>query len=290
VSDDIRVGAHISTAGGFPRAATRTAELGLDCVQHFTRNPRGGAQRTLDEREVTAHRRRMEELQIGPLVMHTPYTVNLASHRAETVEFSRRVVAEDLQRCHLLGAPYLVIHPGACGKSRVEDGISRIVAGLDRAVDDAKDTVGAGVRVLLEFMSGQGSEIGSTIEEMAEILGRIECRDAVGFCLDTCHCFARGYEVHTEDGLEKFLRRFDQKLSLSRLKVVHVNDSEFGLGTRRDRHAPLGRGELGSAGLRNIVSNPVLRRLPLILEVPVEDQEDYADEAELLRCLSVEGK
>ncbi len=284
--NDVRVGAHISTAGGFPRAATRAAELGLDCMQHFTRNPRGTKQRRLGEREVSSHRERMREEGLGPVVMHTPYTVNLASPRERTAELSRRVVAEDLQRCRVLGSPYLVMHPGSPGDVGREVGLRRLVTGLDRALEEAEDALAAGVTLLLEFMAGQGSELGSTIDDMQEIIRLSRWADALGFCLDTCHSFARGYRIHEAEGLQDFLTQFDDALSLQRLQVVHVNDCMAECGSHRDRHAPLGAGEIGREGLRVILAHPAIRRLPLILEVPVQEEEEYCGEADLLRELA----
>lgn len=280
---EVRIGAHISSAGSFPRAADNAASLGLNCVQFFTRNPRGGRQRRLCHEEVQQFRSRLETLGLDPVVMHAPYSVNLASEKAQVVEFSRRVVAEDLQRCCVLASPYLVLHPGNRGGQTLKEGLSLVIEGLEYAVSRAQGAASSGTRLLLEFMSGRGNEVGSTLEEMAEILDGVECPDSIGFCLDTCHCFARGYPVDEVKGLDMFLRSFDDILGLDRLAVVHLNDSLESRGSRRDRHAPLGEGQLGARGMGRIVSHELLRDLPFIMEVPVEEEGEYTAQADMVR-------
>ncbi len=279
----VRIGAHISSAGSFPRAAENAVSLDLDCVQFFTRNPRGGRQRRLSDDEVVQFRRRLGDMDLDPVVMHAPYSVNLASTKEQVVEFSRRVVAEDLQRCHLLGAPYLVLHPGNRGSQSLTEGLALITEGLQWALSRACRAVDSGTRLLLEFMSGRGNEVGSTLEEMAAILEGIECPDSIGFCLDTCHCLARGYPVDDGKGLDMFLGSFDDILGLDRLLVVHLNDSFERRGSRRDRHAPLGEGAFGTEGMRRLVGHEQLRHLPLIMEVPVDDEDGYTEQADLVR-------
>ncbi|MFO7941472.1 MAG: deoxyribonuclease IV [Bacillota bacterium] len=277
------IGAHISSAGSFPDAARRASDLRLDCVQHFTRNPRGGRQRDVGRREADRYASARAELGIDPVVMHIPYTVNLASKNRHTVEFGRRVVAEDLIRCELLGAAYLVLHPGSHGGAGEDRALNLIPEGLEESRDVARGAGGGKVTLLLEMMAGAGTEFGSTPEELASILEEIGWPEDVGICLDTCHSFARGYRLHEEAGLENYVREVDRILGLERVHVLHLNDSRMACGSRRDRHARLGRGEIGEEGLRRIINHPALRDLPMILEVPVDEETDYRDEADLAR-------
>ncbi len=279
----MHIGAHISSAGSFPEAARRARDLGLDCVQHFTRNPRGGQQREVGRKEAEEYKITRCELGIEPVVMHIPYTVNLASKKPHTVEFARRVVAEDLLRCELLGAPYLVIHPGSHGGAGEDRALHLIVEGLRESRKIARDSGGERVTLLLEMMAGAGSEYGSTPKELARILDGLEWPRNVGVCLDTCHSFARGYGIHEEAGLEDYISEVDEVLGLDRVHVLHLNDSKKPCGSRRDRHARLGEGEIGREGLRRIVNHPALEGLPMILEVPVDEEADYGDQADLAR-------
>ncbi len=282
------IGAHISSAGSFPKAAGKAARLGMNCAQHFTRNPRGGRQRSVDAREVEAFIRAREELGIRVVVMHTPYTVNLASSRPEVVAFARRAIREDVQRCHLLEIPYLVLHPGSHVGDGIPRGTERIVEGLRGIIDEARPALEGGVRILLEMMAGSGSEIGSTPGELATILEGIDGSPYVGLCLDTCHSFARGYALGDEKGLESYLGEIQEVLGLDRVCVVHLNDSKGLRGGRRDRHARMGRGNIGRQGLTRIVNHPALRHLPFVLEVPVDEEEEYGEEVALVKSWRVD--
>ncbi len=279
----MNIGAHISSAGSFPRAAQNARKLDLDCVQFFTRNPRGGRQRSLGEQEVSEWHRSSARAQLEPVVMHTPYTVNLASERSDVVEFSRRIIVEDLRRCAILQSPYLVLHPGNCGSADEVHGLDLIIEGLDEVCERAEESINEGARPVLELMSGQGNELGSTLRQMKIILNNVKHPDFILFCVDTCHCFARGYPLDTAGGVERFVKSFDKVLGLERLAVLHLNDSQHPKSSRRDRHAKLGEGRLGQTGIRAIINNPHLKDLPLIMEVPVKEEEEYKEQAKLVR-------
>jgi len=279
----IAVGAHISTAKGLPEAVKDAEKLGLDCIQMFTRNPRGGRQRKLSEEEVCQFRDQMKDSSVQTAVMHVPYTVNLASSKTEVVDFGRRIIAQDLKRCHVLNISDLVIHPGNHVGEGTSKGIDLIVEGLNQIINECCAIIDDGVRIILEFMSGQGNEIGSTVDEMVDICSRLDEPKAVGYCLDTCHAFARGYNINEPHGLEAFLVEVEEKLSLANLRVIHLNDSKYNCGKRRDRHALLDEGKIGKEGFKNIIRDRRLDDLPWILEVPVEHQDHYKDQANLVR-------
>jgi len=280
----MRIGAHISSRGDFAAALDTARDLGCNCAQFFTRNPRGGSQRTVSDEEAAAHKQKRRDTGFGPVVMHVPYVVNLASDKEQLRSFASRVIAEDLERCRLLGAEYLVLHPGKHVQQGRAHGVRLIAEGLGRAMASARDSLEAGVMVLLELMSGAGTEIGE-LEDLASVVDSLDYSDSVGVCLDTCHVFADGWDVRTTDGLDRLLTRIDQVLGLERLRVVHLNDSIHHLGSHKDRHALLGEGEIGREGISAILRSPRLRDAPFILEVPVEKQEDYAGQIDLARRL-----
>lgn len=291
----LRVGAHLPVSKGLPYAARLADSLGADTFQFFTRNPRGGAARELLDAEVSEWRRLRVELDIRPLVGHLPYTVNMAAARPETRAFATMVLKDDLKRAALLGAEFLVVHPGSHNGDGPERGIERIVAVLaavlgDTAVPDAAaghaagDT--AGPMLLLEAMAGQGSEIGFTPAQLGEIIDRMDGSRRLGICLDTCHMFAAGYDLRTGAGIDAMLEEVGRTVGLDRVRAVHLNDSKAPLGSGRDRHELLGRGHLGEEGLREIVCHPFIRELPLIIETPVADYPDYAGEIGKVRTLA----
>ncbi len=286
--DIVRIGAHLSSSGDFVAAAKNAAALSLNCVQHFTRNPRGGRQRELRDEEPHRHRAAREEMDLDPVVMHTPYTVNLASTKPRVVQFARRCVAEDLSLCVALAAPYLVLHPGSHGGQGPERAAKRIIEGLHEVME-AIEPSRRGSMLLLEMMAGQGNEYGSTPKELATILDGLGWHPGVGLCIDTCHSFARGYPLHTADGLDAYLESIEDTIGVDRIHVVHLNDSKQPLNSRRDRHALVGEGEIGLEGIERIVNHPTLRALPFILEVPVDHPSEYGEQARLVRSLRESG-
>jgi deoxyribonuclease-4 len=276
----LRIGAHLSIAGGLPAAAKMAEEIKANTFQFFTRNPRGGKAREIGADEVAAWEKERVERDIYPIMGHLPYTVNMASPKDEVYDFARLVLTEDLRRCESCGAELLVVHPGSHLGEGVQKGLQRIASLLEEVLSPWEGRA----KLLLETMAGQGSEVG-TIEDLAwlgEALGWPEC---LGFCIDSCHLFAAGYDLRTQAGLDQLLEELDQKVSLARVHAVHLNDSKFPLGSGKDRHAPLGKGYIGEEGLSLIINSPHLKHLPFLLETPTEDYREYADEILLLRSL-----
>lgn len=275
---DLRLGAHLSIARGLPQAVRDALEVGANTFAFFTRNPRGGAVRAMPEEEIREWQAARREAGMFPIVGHLPYTINLASGKPEARTFGRETLRDDLTRAGLYGCEYLVMHPGSHTGDGVETGIQRIVEGIEFALDAPGDTM-----LLLEGMSGQGSEVGGTFEELDAILRGLGRPERVGVCLDTCHLYAAGYDVASADGLERTLEALDATVGLDRVRALHVNDSKFGLGTHKDRHARLGEGALGREGLRTVLRHDFFRRLPWILETPVEDWREYAEHIRVAR-------
>ncbi|NLZ54242.1 MAG: deoxyribonuclease IV, partial [Thermoanaerobacteraceae bacterium] len=220
----------------------------------------------------------LKQTGFGPLVAHAPYTLNLASSKKETREFSMRVLREDLERMAVVGASYIVLHPGSHVGVGLETGIQRISSALKDVVCGKEK-----VMVLLEIMAGLGTEVGYTFEQLYKIMDKTGNPDAFGVCFDTCHALGAGYDVI--DNLDEVLLDFDKIFGLSKLKVVHLNDSKFPLGSRKDRHANLGEGELGEKTVKNFMTHPELKDKPFLLETP-GGIENYKKEIKMLKALA----
>ncbi|MBE3575045.1 MAG: deoxyribonuclease IV [Firmicutes bacterium] len=280
----MRLGPHLTTAGGLGHTALLAEEVGANTFQFFTRNPRGGAARAITDQEIEEWQKERQRLGLYPVVGHLPYTVNLAAPNPETHAFAARILAEDWQRMALLGVEYLVVHPGSHGGAGADAGIDRIVAAISTALEKTNGPE----MLLLETMAGQGSEVGGHLEELATILERLGNPPQVGVCLDSCHLFAAGHDLSTPEGVDRLLRELDRTVGLERVKASHLNDSKVELASRRDRHERIGQGRLGDNGIGAYVRNPFIARLPLLLETPVEDYREYAQE--IRRVLRLAGQ
>ena len=259
----------------------RTAlDIGANTFQFFTRNPRGSKAKAIDPDDAAALLALLAENGFGPLVAHAPYTINPCSRTERTREFARMTLADDLKRMEYLPGNYYNFHPGSHTEQGVETGIRQIAETLNAILRPEYRTT-----VLLETMSGKGSEVGGRFEELREIIDRTELGEKVGVCLDTCHVSDAGYDIAGD--IDGVLTEFDRVIGLAKLKAVHINDSMNPLGARKDRHARIGEGYLGEAAFGRIVNHPALRELPFILETP-NDLAGYAREIARLRELRVE--
>ena len=271
----ITIGCHLSTSDGYEAMGKTALAIGADTFAFFTRNPRGGNAKALDPADVAALRALMDANGFGRLVAHAPYTMNLCSAKAETVEFARQAMAGDLERMESLPGNYYNFHPGSHVKQGVDEGIRLICEGLNEVLQPGLRTT-----VLLETMAGKGSEVGRSFEELARIIEGTRRDELLGVCLDTCHVADAGYDIVSD--LDGVLDEFDRVIGLGRLRALHVNDSKNPLGSRKDRHEKIGRGTLGAETFRAVVTNPRLKGLPMILETPNE-LSGYAAEIALLR-------
>jgi deoxyribonuclease-4 len=278
----MRIGAHLSISKGLCEAAQLSRRLGGDTFGFHTRNPRGGANRTIGAEELAAFAALQAGEPQGPLVGHLPYVINLGSDR-DIWEFGVRVVAEDLARCDAFGAYAIVLHPGHRPAEDRAAGLARVAEGVGEALRRAGE-----VRCLLclEGMAGQTGEIGATPEELGAILEATGRPQGLAVCLDTCHLFAAGWDVRTRAGIDAMLAAYDAAVGRERIRALHLNDSMFGLGSHRDRHARLGRGEIGEEGLRAVLTHPFLSSLPIIIETPVDEYETYGEEIAAARRLA----
>lgn len=271
------LGAHESVAGGLHLAFDRIRQVGGEVLQVFTRNQRQWRPAELTGQEIALFRAAHAESGGMPVASHASYLINLASSQEELWEKSITNLILELRRCRALAIPYVVLHPGAhCGDG-AEAGLTRFVAGLDRALSES----GAGVQVLVETTSGQGTGLGRSFTELAFILNNSKNRQLLGVCLDTCHLFAAGYELRTEEGYQATIAALEGAVGLAAVRLLHLNDSKKGLASRVDRHEHIGKGEIGLAGFANILNDRRFAGLPMVIETPKgrdlsEDRENLA--------------
>ena len=269
---DLLLGAHQSIAGGTPRAVERGIEVGCRVLQIFVKNSNRWIGKPIDRPEARAFRSAARGAELARVIAHTSYLINLASPVAELRKRSIEALAEEIDRCHRLGIPDLVLHPGAhCGEGEAA-GVARIASALDEVF---ARTAGARVRILLETAAGQGSCVGHRFEHLRDVLGAVRSRRRVAACLDTCHVHAAGYDVVTVEGWNETIASFDRTVGLSRLAAIHVNDSKKPRGSRVDRHEHIGRGTIGRRGFRNLMTDPRLAGVPKFLETPKDDTLEH---------------
>lgn len=269
------IGCHLSSSKGYLAMGKTALSIGANTFQFFTRNPRGGKAKAVDPQDAAALMKLAEEKNFGPLLAHAPYTMNPCAAEPRLLEFAEMVMTEDLQALEYLPGNLYNFHPGSHVKQGTEIGIEKIASMLNRVLFAEQHTT-----VLLETMAGKGSEVGRSFEELAAILDKVQLQDKMGVCLDTCHIFDAGYDI--VNSLDEVLTSFDKLIGLGRLKAIHLNDSLNTLGSRKDRHACIGAGNIGLEALTAVINHPVLKNLPFYLETPNE-LPGYAAEIKLLR-------
>ena len=284
----MRFGVHVSKAGGLSGALSDTVELRCDTIQMFARSPRSLRPGNIDKDESLAFKKGLAKSDIRPLVIHAPYLLNLASPKEETYERSIQALAHEITLSRCLDADYLVFHPGNHLGSGIEAGIRRIAKAITGACDIAELPCDNTLTLLLEMVSGAGTEVGWMFEHQKEIMDRAN-EAPLGVCLDTCHMFAAGYDIVTGEGLADTLDQLDKIIGLSHVGVVHANDSVGDLGSRLDRHAHIGAGMIGDRGFRVILGDERLHEFPFILETPKNDIDDDRRNLAAIKRLSVEA-
>jgi deoxyribonuclease-4 len=277
------LGAHVSVAGGLPRAFERGGELGCTAMQVFVKNPSQWRGRAVDDEEVMRFRQALAEWAGAPPVAHSAYLINLAAPDAAILARSRAGLADELERCERLGVAGLVVHPGAHMGAGEEEGVRRIAASLDAVL--AERPAGS-TRVLLETTAGQGSTLGWRLEQIESVIAASSHPESLAICLDICHLFAAGYPVDTEDGVDAVVAEAIRRFGRNRIACVHLNDSRHARGSRRDRHANIGEGMIGRAAFARIVRTPELATVPLVVETPDDDGRGHARDIALLRALA----
>lgn len=271
----LTIGCHLSSSKGYLAMGKEALKIDANTFQFFTRNPRGGKAKDLNEQDVDAYLAFARENGIKRILAHAPYTLNACSAEEGLREFAKNTMEDDLRRLEYTPGNLYNFHPGSHVKQGVSVGISYIVDMLNALLKQEQSTT-----VLLETMSGKGSEIGRNFEELREILDRITLQEHMGVCLDTCHVWDGGYDIVSR--LDEVVDEFDRVIGLQYLKAIHLNDSLNPLGAHKDRHAVIGGGYIGEEALVRVINHPALRHLPFYLETP-NDLEGYAKEIALLR-------
>lgn len=266
------VGAHVSAAGGLPRAVERGIAVGCRTIQVFTKNSNQWAGKPLDRAEGRAFAKAAGEAGLEPLASHAAYLINLASGDAAMRERSVDALADEIVRCDAAGIPFLVLHPGSHGGEGEEAGIDRIARGLDEAFRRAPRSKAS---VLLETAAGQGACLGHTLDQLGAIRKRASAKKRIAVCLDTCHIHAAGYDLVSRDGWRRLMDEVERTVGVSLVKVIHANDSKKGIGCRVDRHERIGLGAIGEKGFANLMTEPLFASVPKILETPKSEDGSW---------------
>ena len=272
----LNIGCHLSTSRGFLNMGLDTTRIGGNTFQFFTRNPRGGSAKDLDLNDISNLNNYIADHHFAPIIAHAPYTLNPAAADQKTRDFAEMVFRDDLKRLKHIPTALYNFHPGSHVGQGIEKGIDLIVEILNKVLSPTQENW-----VLLETMSGKGSEIGSTFEELRAIIDQVRYRDKLGVCLDTCHVFSAGYDII--NNLGGVIEKFDKIIGLNRLKAIHLNDSLMPFNAHKDRHAPIGGGEIGLPALVRLTRHPALSALPFCLETPHENLSAYAEEIKILK-------
>ena len=269
------IGNHTSSSKGYLAMGKQMLANGGNTFAFFTRNPRGGKVKEINPQDVQAFLQLEQENHFGKLVAHAPYVMNCCAAKENLREFARETMADDLKRLELTPGNYYNFHPGSHVGQGAETGIAKIAEILNEVLTKEQSTT-----VLLETMSGKGSEVGRNFQELRQIIDQVELKEKLGVCLDTCHVWDGGYDIVSD--LDGVFTEFDQIIGLDRLKAIHLNDSMNGLGSHKDRHARIGEGEIGLEALVRVINHPATKGVPFILETP-NDDEGWAREIALLR-------
>lgn len=275
------VGAHVSTAGGVQNAPINARKIGARAFALFTKNQRRWEARPLREADIEAFRENLKEsgIDVNHVLPHDSYLINLGHPVREKREKSLKAFIDEAKRCEALGLKFLNFHPGSHLNLAGERGCIRFVAeSINRAMEETRS-----ITLVIENTAGQGTNIGYRFEHIAEIIELVEDRGRIGVCLDTCHLFASGYDIRTEEAYEETMERFDREVGFGYLKGMHLNDAKSGFASRVDRHHSIGKGNIGLEAFRLIMNDPRLNNIPLILETI--DSSIWKQEIELLYSL-----
>ena len=277
----MKFGAHVSIAGSIELSIKRAIAIGCDAFQIFTRNPRSWTAKELTDDVTLKFKNGVLESNLWPIYAHMPYLPNIANPNTEMWNKSILHLKEELVRCDTLKIPYIVTHLGSPKGSKKEKGISNIIKALNKVFKKYKGKC----MILLENTAGKDDSLGSSIEDICDIISRIKNQEKIGFCLDTCHAFASGYNLRKSEVITKILNGIDECVGLNKLLLIHCNDSKFALGSGRDRHEHIGLGSIGEIGFKAILGEKRLRKVPFICETPIDERRDDKGNLEYLRQL-----
>lgn len=282
----LKLGIHVSIAGKIYKSAERAADVGCNTMQIFSRNPRQLRNTSLDEEDIKIFRKKVKQAKIDPVVVHIPYTLNLASSKHSFYKITIREFIIDLLEVDKLGAKYLVTHMGSFKGGTEKGGLLRVANALNKIL---KETKGVKTKILLENTSGSGCWLGYKFSHHKFILERLNDPKRVGVCLDTAHTWAAGYNIRDLKGINAMLDEIKSEIGINKIKVVHLNDTKEDLNSLRDRHANIGQGQIGKNGFSRIINHPMLRNVPFILETPKDCQGDDLDNLNIIRSLYKDG-
>lgn len=275
----MRLGVHVSIAGKIYDSLDRAHELGCEAMQIFSRNPRGWQEPKFTLEDAEEFRRRKKRFDIYPVVVHIPYTINLASPDDALYERSILSYIKDIKAADSLDSEYFVTHLGSHTGSGEKQGVKRFQDALNRIIEKAKPQC----MILLETTAGQGDSLGHRFAQIGELIRAVKDKSKIGVCLDTAHVFAAGYDITTKQGFSDTISEFDSAIGIEKLKVIHINDSMSGFGSRVDRHENITKGKIGEKGFDPILSHPKTRKLSFILETPKKKPADDAINLKKLR-------
>jgi len=273
-------GAHESINGGAFTAIERGKQATCDTIQMFNKGNNQWKAKKLEKEEIDKYFKAIEDTGVTVSTSHTSYLINIASPDKKLAGISTSSLKEELERCNMLKIPNLVMHPGSHVGTGEEEGVKRISKNINRIFDELENN---SVCLLLETTAGQGSHLGYTFEQLAQMIDGVKDKDHIGVCIDTCHIFSAGYPLTEPKEYKATMKKFDDVVGLDKLKIIHMNDSMKGFGEKKDRHDHIGKGKIGLEAFRNIVNDPKLKKVPMILETPKE--EDLKDDIENLKVL-----
>ena len=284
----MKIGCHVSIAGGIEKSIYRAKRLEINTMQIFSKNSRTWQEKTFSKSEISNFQKALRKTDINPVFVHASYLINLASPEEEVYSKSITSFIEEMKRADQLlantGTPFLIIHPGAHRGSGEEYGLRRIVGAL-KTILKKSTSLHLSTVILLENTSGMGSSLGYNFRQLGYIIEETGYQDRIGVCFDTCHGFAAGYNLADERGLEETIVELDREVGLERLKVIHINDSKNDLNSRKDRHAHIGEGFIGLKGFERLVNHKFLKDLPYILETPKKNDDDDLRNISIVRGL-----
>ena len=282
IREIMQIGAHVSISGSIANAVSNAVERKCNAFQIFTRSPRSWFAKELELEEINKFKDRLSSSNIDRFATtaHMPYLPNLSSPDKEGYDKSIKTMIKEVQRCNSLGIPYLVTHLGSHRGTGEEKGIKRLVDALNKVAE-----VDADVTILLENTAGQKNSVGSNFEQWSEIFSKCKQKNRFGVCFDTCHAFAAGYDLRTKKTVEKTLKNFDDAIGFEHLKILHLNDSKGMLNENRDRHEHIGLGQIGDEGMTEIVKIMNQKKIPMVLETPIDEKRDDFGNIEKVKSL-----
>lgn len=280
-SKKLLMGAHVSIAGGFDKAIIRGETIGAACIQIFTKSNRQWYAKPITNNDIVGFLAQQKDSSVQMVVAHASYLINLASTKTDTAQKSLQALIDELLRCEMLHIPYLVLHPGTYPSTDHQNVLETIAKQINAAFKEVKPKH---TSLLLETMAGQGSTVGKTFEELAEIIKHVALKSHIGVCVDTCHIFAAGYEFHDEKSYKQLWQQFDKTIGLERLKAFHINDSKKERGSLVDRHEHIGHGKITPAAFKLLMQDKRFADIPKLLETP-KDHDEFEDDKRNLATL-----